>query len=191
MKKIFAVFLAVAMFFIASVGFASEQTGILIIAPAEFKTQDFIDIATKEFGESYNVSQKTQDSWAEFCWNNDIIDSDPQITKKILSEFISTTDFEKIIFLIFKDAKATSENLGETAIYRRRSLFGSLLSRNRIRHRSHIDVRVVVMNKDGETAKIFEEAYSDTSSGSEERANRYAFKKVCKNIHARLNDTAK
>ena len=82
---------------------ANEQTGLLIIAPAEFKTQDFFNIAKQEFGENYIISKNTQDAWAEFCWNNDIIDSDPQITKQVLHDFTVSTDFEKIVFLIFKE----------------------------------------------------------------------------------------
>ena len=86
------------------------------------------------------------------------------------------------------DANATTEEIGKT-YYGRPSLLGGLV-KNRNRHRSHLDIRVIVMDKDGQTAKIFEEAYSETSSGSEERANRYAFKKICQNIHERLKNIA-
>ena len=51
MKK-FLQLLLFAVLFQIQICQANGQTGLLIVAPAEFKTQDFLNIAAQEFGEN-------------------------------------------------------------------------------------------------------------------------------------------
>ena len=187
MKKIFSALAIGAIFLSCSLCCAAERTGILIIAPVEFKTQDFLKIATEAFGKDYNISQGTQDSWATYCWENGFIDTDPMTKKETLADFATTTNFDKIIFVIFKDIATVTEDNGTT--YSESPLFGGIFgtSKRKVRRRTALEARVVVMNHEGETLKVFEEAYTDASLTSELRANRGAFKGLCKNIADRLS----
>ena len=149
---------------------AAERTGILIIAPVEFKSQDFIKLATDVFGKNYDISQGTQDAWATYCWDKGLPDTDALPTKETLADFAATTNYDKIIFVIFKDAAKTED------YYSYRSVLGA---------------RVVIMKHDGDTLKVFEETYTDTSKRSEIRASRGAFKGLCKQISNRLGGKKK
>ncbi|MBR4152895.1 MAG: hypothetical protein IKT98_08040 [Selenomonadaceae bacterium] len=178
MKKVFvAVFCAIILS--SSFCYAAEKTGILIVAPTQFKTQDFLKIANETFGKDYIVSQKTQDAWATYCWDKNFVDTDPTISKEILADFAKTTYFDKIIFVMFKDVESTVENMGVTVIYG--------LIRKNVRRRTSLQARVVIMNQAGETLQVFEESYTDASMASELRANRGAFKGLCKSIAERFN----
>lgn len=167
---------------------ANVKTGILIIAPTEFKTQDFFKIATEAFGKSFSISQDTQDAWATYCYDKGLADTDPLITKEILADFAKTTNFDRIIFLILKDAVVLQEDLG--VVYNISPFFGGIWGSagRKIRIRSNIETRVVVMNHAGEALKVFEESYTDASMASKLRANRGAFKGICKRISKRLSD---
>ena len=162
---------------------ASAKTGILIIAPVEFKTQDFLKIATETFGKGYTISQNTQDAWATYCWDNGFAETDPLTKKETLADFVKTTYFDKVIFIIFKDVSSVSEDHG--ASYSGSWLFGSVT--RIVQRRSAIETRVVIMNHEGETLKVFEESYTDASMTSELRANRGAFKGLCQKISERLS----
>ena len=179
MKKFFAVMIVCLVALTCSICSAAGKTGILIIAPTEFKTQDFMKIANESFGKNYIVSQQTQDAWAAYCWEKGFVDSDPTISKDTLADFAATTYFDKIIFIMFKDAVKTFEDLG--AVYNR------FVYRRAFRFRTAIQARVVIMNQSGETLKVFEDSYTDASFASELRANRGAFDGLCKNIAVRLN----
>ena len=149
---------------------AAERTGILIIAPVEFKSQDFMKIATETFGKNYTLSQNTQDAWATYCWDKGFADDDPLTKKETLVDFATTTHYDKIIFIIFKDAVRTVDDT---------------------RYRTVLGSRVVIMNHDGETLKVFEETYTDASGASELRANLGAFKGLCGRIADRLSGKTK
>lgn len=164
---------------------AADKTGILIIAPVEFKTQDFLKIATETFGKEYDISQNTQDAWAAYCWDKGFAETDPLTKKETLADFVKTTRFNKIIFVIFKDASIATEDHG--ASYSGSIFFGSV--QRHVRRRSAIETRVVIMNHEGETLKVFEESYTDASMTSELRANRGAFKGLCKKISERLKSS--
>ena len=181
MKKFFIAFMLV---FLSSVycSAAVMKTGVLIIAPTEYKTQDFLKIATEQFGKNYDISQELQDDWAAYCWDKGLTVSDPLVTKATLTDFAATTRFNKIIFIIFKNVTMTKEDLGPTVNV---TVFGANRYEN-IRRRANIEARVVIMNNSGETLKVFEEAHTDASMASELRANRGAFQGLCKNISARL-----
>lgn len=179
MKKFFAASIVCLVALSCSICSAADKTGILIIAPIEFKTQDFMKIATESFGKNYIVSQSTQDAWATYCWEKNFIDSDPMISKETLADFSKTTYFDKIVFVLFKDAVKTVEDLG--VVY----LWGN--ARRKARFRTAIQARVVVMNQSGETLKVFEDSYTDASYTSELRANRAAFNGLCESIAERLN----
>lgn len=170
---------------------AAERTGILIIAPVEFKSQDFMKIATKTFGKDYNISQGTQDAWATYCWDKGLTYTDVFTTKETLADFATTTDYDKIIFIIFKETATVTEDRGAT--FNASPLFGGVFGnvRRRVRHRSALEARVVIMNHDGETLKVFEETHTDASKASELRANRGAFKGLCRRISDRLSGKAK
>lgn len=184
MKKFFAM-LAVGLIVLSCApGFAAEKTGILIIAPVEFKSQDFIKLATEVFGKNYDISQGTQDAWATYCWDKGLPDTDALPTKETLADFASTTDYDKIIFVIFKDADKTAEDLGYS-----RGLFGSVS--HDVRYRTALGARVVIMTRDGQTLKVFEETHTDASGASDLRANRGAFKGLCKRISDRLGGKKK
>ena len=187
MKKFVVAAVCVCLILSCSLCFAAEKTGILIIAPAQFKTQDFLKIANENFGKNYVVSQQTQDSWATYCWNKGFVDSDPMISKEVLADFIGTTDFDNIIFIMFKNAEMTVEDKGIK--FNASPLFGGVFgsAKRKIRRRSVIEARIIVMNHQGKTIKIFEESHTDASMASELRANRGAFKGLCKNISNRLN----
>lgn len=163
----------------------SAKTGILIIAPVEFKTQDFLKIATETFGKAYSISQDTQDAWATYCWNNGFVETDPLTKKETLADFVKTTRFNKVIFVIFKNVSTIAEDRGVS--YSGSVFFGSVT--RDIRHRSAIETRVVIMNHEGETLKVFEESYTDASMASELRANRGAFKGLCKRISERISSS--
>jgi len=163
---------------------AAERTGILIIAPTEFKSQDFMKIATETFGKNYTLSQNTQDAWATYCWDKGLTDSDVLPTKATLVDFASTTTYDKIIFIIFKDVDKTEEDLGYS-----RGLFGAVS--HDIRYRTAIGARIVIMTHDGETMKVFEETHTDASGSSDLRASRGAFKGLCKQISDRRSGKAK
>ncbi len=168
---------------------APVNTGLLIIAPVEFKTQDFLKIAKDTFGKGYSISQDTQDAWATYCWNKGIDEIDLLTKKEILADFVKATDFDRVIFLILKDAVVSTEEDG--ASYNASPLFGGIFGgiKRKARRRSSIETRVVVMNHEGETLKVFEESYTDASMTSELRANRGAFSGLCKNISARLTNS--
>ena len=187
MKKFVAVAIC-AIILSFSLCSAAGKTGILIIAPAQFKTQDFLKIANENFGKNYVVSQQTQDAWATYCWDKGFVDSDPTISKEILANFAETTYFDKIIFIMFKNAEITVEDEGVN--YSASPFFGGILgnAKRKVRRRSVIEARVVVMNRQGETVKIFEESHTDASMASELRANRGAFNGLCKSIASRLNE---
>ena len=179
MKKFIAALIVCLVALTCPICSAAGKTGILIIAPTQFKTQDFIKIANESFGKNYIVSQQTQDAWAAYCWEKGFVDSDPTISKETLAEFAATTYFDKIIFVMFKDAIRTVEDLGVTY------LWGTV--RRNARFRTAIQARVVIMNQSGETLKVFEDSYTDASFASELRANRGAFDGLCKSIAERLN----
>lgn len=166
---------------------AVTKTGILIISPVDYKTQDFLKIATKQFGKEYEVSQGLQDDWAEYCWDKGFTDSDPMVSKDTLEDFSKTTHFSKVIFIIIKNATVTEEDLGTNVVV---STYGANRYEN-IRRRANIEARVVIMNNEGETLKVFEEAHSDASMESKLRANRGAFEGLCKRISERLNSKSK
>ena len=183
MKK-FVAMLAVGMIVLScALCSAAERTGILIIAPTEFKTQEFLKIATETFGKDYNISQGTQDAWATYCWDNGFVDNDPMTKKETLADFASTTTFDKIIFVIFKDVDKTYLDRGASVF------FGSVT--RRIRYRTDISARIVIMSHDGETLRVFEETNTDDAKGSDLRASRGAFKGLCKQISDRLSGKTK
>lgn len=188
MKKIFSFLMVFAIFFAASNCSATiSKTGVLIIAPVEYKTQDFIKIATEQFGKEYNISQGLQDDWAAYCWEKGFTVSDPKVSKETLADFSKTTYFDKIIFIIFKNVSTIEEDLGAGVSF---SIYGANRYEN-IRRRASIESRVVIMNNEGETLKVFEEAHTDASKASMLRANRGAFEGLCKNISARLKEKNK
>lgn len=145
-------------------------------------------IANENFGKDYVVSQQTQDAWATYCWDKGFVDSDPTISKEILANFAETTYFDNIIFIMFKNAETIIEDEGVN--YSASPFFGGILgkAKRKVRRRSVIEARVVVMNRPGETVKIFEESQTDASMASESRANRGAFNGLCKSITRRLNE---
>ena len=182
MKKfVIMLFTVNVVFMSCSLCCAAEKNGILIISPVEFKTQDFLNIATEAFGKQYDISQGIQDSWASYCWDKGFVDSDPMISKETLADFASKASFDKIIFVIFKDVNKTAEDKG--------AVFSFGIIKKKIRYRTAIQSRVVVMNHNGETLKVFEESHTDASLASELRANRGAFKGLCKHIATRLQVT--
>lgn len=166
---------------------AIMKTGVLIIAPTEYKTQDFTKIASEQFGKNYDISQGLQDDWAAYCWDKGFTVSDPLVTKETLSDFAKTTRFNKIIFIIFKNVTLTTEDLGPTVTV---NIYGANRHEN-IRRRANIESRVVIMNNAGKTLKVFEEAHTDASMTSELRVNRGAFQGLCKSISARLKEEEK
>ena len=178
MKKFVAAVIC-AIILSCSLCFAAEKTGILIVAPTQFKTQDFLKIANETFGKDYIVSQQTQDAWATYCWDKNFVDTDPTISKETLADFAKTTYFDKIIFIMFKDVDSTVEDMGATIIY------GTI--KKHVRRRTSLQARVVILNQAGETLQVFEESHTDASMASELRANRGAFKGLCKSIAGRLN----
>ena len=184
MKKFFAMLTVSVIVLSCAPGSAAERTGILLIAPVEFKSQDFMKIATQTFGKNYDISQGTQDAWATYCWDNGLTDTDALPTKENLAEFAATTDFDKIIFIIFKDADKTAEDLGYS-----RGWFGSIS--HDVRYRTAVGARIVIMTHDGQTLKVFEETHTDASGASDLRANRGAFKGLCKRISERLSGKTK
>ena len=185
MRKIFSLFALFVVFFsMQNCSAALSKTGVLIIAPIEFKSQDFLKIATEQFGKEYNISQGLQDDWATYCWDKGYEVSDPTVRKETLADFSKTTHFDKLIFIIFKDVGKITEDIGASVTF---SMFGAH-RREKVRRRTHIDARIVITNVDGETLKIFEETYTDASMASELRANRGAFEGLCKNIVKRLSD---
>lgn len=186
MKKILSLVATVAIFFaMSSCSAALSKTGVLIVAPVEYKTQDFLKIATEQFGKEYNISQGLQDDWATYCWDKGYEVSDPMVSKETLADFAKTTYFDKIIFVVFKNIAVSEENLGTDVTYYG---FGVLDKRDKVIRRSNIEARIVIMNNEGETLKIFEEAHTDASKTSMLRANRGAFEGLCKNIAQRLNN---
>lgn len=188
MRKIFSLLMIFVLVFIYSICCASiSKTGVLIVAPLEYKTQDFLEIATKEFGKEYEISQGLQDDWATYCWDKGFTVSDPKVSRETLSDFSKTTRFNKIIFIIFKNSNVQIEDLGSTVNF---SIFG-VNRRDHIRRRANIESRIVIMDNEGKTLKVFEEAYTDASMASELRANRGAFEGLCKNIAGRLKENTK
>ena len=159
--------------------FASEKTYVLFIAPSKFTTQEFLEIATKNFSDNYIISKKLQDYWTQYCWNMNLEENDQKTNKEILSDFISKSNLDKIVFVIFKDAKLDVIDQGGVFVY-------GMYIKSHI-GRSHIQSRVIVMNHEGETLKIFEEESENISGYNERRANRGAFRILCKNISKRLN----
>ena len=191
MKKYFLLFTSLALFFVMSNCSANlSKTGILIIAPVEYKTQDFLKIAAKQFGKEYDISQGLQDDWAEYCWDKGFAISDPLVTKEILSDFSTKANFDKIIFIIFKDANVTSQDLGTTVMVNPYAPY-ALNRIEHVRRRANIEARVVIMNNTGKLLKVFEESQTDSSMASELRANRGAFEGLCKNVSARLKENNK
>lgn len=189
MKKFFSLLAMFAVYFMmSSCSAAFTKTGVLIIAPVEYKTQDFLKIATEQFGKEYNISQGLQDDWATYCWDNSYEVSDPMVKKETLENFSKTTYFDKIIFIVFKNIATTEENLGTDVTYYG---FGFIDKNEKIRRRANIEARIVIMDNEGKTLKIFEEAYTDASKASMLRANRGAFEGLCKNIVKRLSDNEK
>lgn len=188
MKKFFSLLAAFAIFFaMSNCSAALSKTGVLIIAPVEYKTQDFLKIATEQFGKEYDISQGLQDDWATYCWDKGFTVSDPKVSKETLADFSTKTHFDKIIFVIFKNVATTEEVLGTSVIV---SMWGA--NRNEhVRRRASIESRVIIMNSSGETLKVFEEAHTDASKASMLRANRGAFEGLCKNISARLKEKNK
>ena len=189
MKKIFSLLAVFAVFFaMSSCSAALSKTGVLIIAPVEYKTQDFLKIATEQLGKEYNISQGLQDDWATYCWDKGYEISDPMVSKETLADFSKTTYFDKIIFIVFKNIATTEENLGTDVTYYG---FGVIDKNEKIRRRANIEARIVIMDNEGKTLKIFEEAHTDASKASMLRANRGAFEGLCKNIVKRLSDKEK
>ena len=187
MKKFVAAALC-AIILSYSFCFAAGKNGILIIAPSQFKTQDFLKIVNENFGKDYVVSQQTQDAWATYCWDNGFIDSDPMINKETLADFTGTTNFDNIIFIMFKNAEMTTDDNGVN--FNASPLFGGIFAsaKRKIRRRSTIEARIIIMNHEGKTIKVFEESHTDASMTSELRANRGAFDGLCKSIARRLNE---
>ena len=173
MKKFVAAALC-AIILSYSFCFAAGKNGILIIAPSQFK--------------NYVVSQQTQDAWATYCWDNGFIDSDPMINKETLADFTGTTNFDNIIFIMFKNAEMTTDDNGVN--FNASPLFGGIFAsaKRKIRRRSTIEARIIIMNHEGKTIKVFEESHTDASMTSELRANRGAFDGLCKSIARRLNE---
>lgn len=189
MKKILSVFAMFAVFFaMSSCSAALSKTGVLIIAPVEYKTQDFLKIATEQFGKEYNISQGLQDDWATYCWDKGYEVSDPMVSKETLADFSKTTYFDKIIFIVFKNIATTAENLGANVTYYG---FGVIDKSEKVRRRANIEARIIIMDNEGQTLKVFEEAHTDASKASMLRANRGAFEGLCKNIVNRLNNKEK
>lgn len=185
MKRIFSMLLVLAVIFVSgNCSAALSKTGVLIVAPVEYKTQDFMKIATEQFGKEYNISQGLQDDWGTYCWDKGFEVSDPMVSRATLSDFAKTTRFEKIIFVIFKNVQVTAENLGSDVDF---SMFGAI-KRERVRRRTSIEARIIIMNNEGETLKVFEESHTDASMASKLRASRGAFEGLCKNIALRLNE---
>ena len=118
-------------------------------------------------------------------------DTDALPTKETLADFAATTDFDKIIFVIFKDAETVTEDRGTS--FNVSPLFGGVFGnvRRKVRHRTALEARVVIMNHDGDTLKVFEESHTDSSGASDLRANRGAFKGLCKQISNRLSGKTK
>lgn len=170
MKKLFAMLTVGVIVLSCALCSAAERTGILLITPVEFKSQDFMKIATHTFGKKHTLSQNTQDDWATYCWDKGLTDSDPMTTKETLVDFAATTAYDKVIFVIFKEAVKTEDSFS---------------------YRTVLGARVVIMTHDGETLKVFEETYTDASKRSELRANLGAFEGLCKRISDRLSGKKK
>ena len=184
MKKFVTLLAVAAIVLSCALCSAAERTGILIIAPVEFKSQDFIQIATETFGKNYDISKGTQDDWATYCWDKGLTDTDALPTKETLADFAATTNYDKIIFIIFKDANKTEEDLGYS-----RGPFWSIS--HDVRYRTAVGARVVIMTHEGQTLKVFDETHTDDSKSSDLRASRGAFKGLCKQISDRLGGKKK
>ena len=110
------------------------------------------------------------------------------INKETLADFTGTTNFDNIIFIMFKNAEMTTDDNGVN--FNASPLFGGIFAsaKRKIRRRSTIEARIIIMNHEGKTIKVFEESHTDASMTSELRANRGAFDGLCKSIARRLNE---
>ena len=179
MKKFLPIFIISAVFLSCSSSFATEKTYVLFIAPSKFTTDEFLEIATKNLSSDYIVSKKLQGYWSQYCWNMNLEENDQRIGKEILSDFISRTNLDKIVFVVFKEANAEIVDNGGVFIF-------GVYTKSYI-NSTHLRSRVVIMNHEGETLKLFEEESENISPYNERRANRGAFRILCKNISKTLN----
>ncbi|MBR4152256.1 MAG: hypothetical protein IKT98_04800 [Selenomonadaceae bacterium] len=179
MKKFLPIFIISAVFLSCSSCFATEKTYVLFIAPSKFTTDEFLEIATKNLSSDYIVSKKLQGYWSQYCWNMNLEENDQRIGKEILSDFISRTNLDKIVFVVFKEANAEIVDNGGVFIF-------GVYTKSYI-NSTHLRSRVVIMNHEGETLKLFEEESENISPYNERRANRGAFRILCKNISKTLN----
>ena len=179
MKKILLSLVIVVILVPASMCFAAKKTYVLFVAPSKFTTEEFLEIATKTLGNDYIVSRKLQDYWTQYCWNMNFLDSEQKIDKEILLDFISRTNLDKIVFVVFKDSKHELVDLGGVFV------FWSYIKN--YTNRTAIQSRVIIMNRDGEMLKTFEAESKNISPYNERRANRGAFRNLCKNISKGLN----
>jgi len=179
MKKFLSILIVITVLLSCSMCFAAKKTYVLFIAPSKFTTDEFLEIATKNLSSDYIVSKKLQGYWSQYCWNMNLEENDQRIDKEILADFISRTNLDEIVFVVFKEANAEMVDNGGVFI------FGvytkSYIISTRLRS------RVVIMNHEGETLKLFEEESGNISPYNERRANRGAFRILCKNIAKSLN----
>ena len=179
MKKILPTLIVVMVLLSCSMCFAAKRTYVLFVAPSKFTTDEFLEIATKNLSSDYIVSKKLQGYWSQYCWNMNLEENDQRIGKEILADFISRTNLDKIVFVVFKETKA--ELVDEGGVF----ILWSYIKN--YTNRSHIKSRVVIMNHEGDALKIFDEESKNDSPHTERRANRGAFRILCKNINKRLN----
>lgn len=178
MKKFLSILIVAVVLMSTSMCFAAKNTYVLFVAPAKFTTAEFLEIATKNLGSNYRVSKKLQGYWTEYCWKMNI-DDEQSIDREILADFISRTNLDEIVFVVFKKASADTVDNGGVFIF-------GVYSKSYIIS-THIQSRVVIMNHEGETLKLFEEESENISPYNERRANRGAFRILCKNIAKKLH----
>lgn len=179
MKKVLPILIVVMVLLSCSMCFAAKKTYVLFVAPSKFTTDEFLEIATKNLSSDYIVSKKLQGYWSQYCWNMNLEENDQRINKDILADFISRTNLDKILFVVFKESKA--DLVDEGGVFILWNYFKNYTNR------THIQSRIVMMNHEGETLKIFETESKNDSPYNERRANRGAFRILCKNIDKMLS----
>lgn len=179
MKKILSIFILATVLLSSSMCFAAKRTYVLFIAPSKFTTSEFLEIAAKNLSSSYIVSKKLQDYWTKYCWNMGLTDNEKKINKEILADFISRTNLDKIVFIVLNETNSELRDSGGVFIF-------GIYAKNYTNF-THIHSRVIIMNHEGKTLKLFEEESENISPYNERRANRGAFRILCKNISKSLN----
>ncbi len=182
MKKIFvslSVFVCflISAFSAQAANFTPREIAVVIVGSADYKTKDFVKTATDYFkspiGKKVVTGNKVQTKYQTYWLEKGLIEEGTP-TKEDFVSFVNYSGYEKVVYLVVKDAVTDQHNRKK----------GKALSR------TSMTLNVFVADR-SKILKVASSINEDSSKASELRAKRGAFEKCVKEVSEEINSVLK